>query len=62
MSHTTKIMDYEGFFGKAIIESIPGSFTICDINGRLICWNDYFRDKIIGKPESEMLHADAMEV
>jgi two-component system, cell cycle sensor histidine kinase and response regulator CckA len=62
MSDTKKIMDYEGFFGKAIIESIPGSFTICDSNGRLVCWNDYFRDTIIGKPESEMLHADAMEV
>lgn len=62
MLDTQRIMDYEGFFGKAIIESIPGSFTICDINGRLVCWNDYFRDKIIGKPESEMLHADAMEV
>jgi len=62
MYDTKRIMDYEGFFGKAIIESIPGSFTICDINGRLVCWNDYFRDNIIGKPENEMLHADAMEV
>jgi len=62
MYDTKRIMDYEGFFGKAIIESIPGSFTICDINGRLVCWNDYFRDKIFGKSESEMLHADAMEV
>lgn len=62
MFDTKKNMDYEGFFGKAIRESIPGSFAICDTNSRLVCWNDSFRDNIFGKSESEMLHADAMAV
>jgi len=62
MPDTKRNMEYEGVFGKSIIESIPGSFSICDVHGRLVCWNDYFRDNIIGKPESEMLNADAMDI
>ncbi|MEI6639163.1 MAG: PAS domain S-box protein [Chlorobium sp.] len=62
MPDTKRNTEYEGVFDKAIIESIPGSFSICDVNGRLVCWNDYFRDNIIGKPECEMLNTDAMEV
>ncbi len=55
-------VEYERVFGKAIIESIPGSFSISDANGRMVCWNDFFRDHIIGKPENKMLYTDGMEV
>ncbi|MEI7694388.1 MAG: ATP-binding protein [Chlorobium sp.] len=54
--------EYERYFGKAILESIPGFFSISDADGRMVCWNDTFRDKIIGKPESKMPQTDVTEI
>ena len=41
-------------FSKAVIESIPGTFSITDETGRHIRWNARYRDSVVGKPESEM--------
>ena len=45
---------------KAVIESIPGTFYMIDVNGRYSAWNAYQRDVIIGKPEYEMHEAEAI--
>ena len=58
----TRIEEYKQVFSKVIVESIPGSFSINDANGRLVWWNAYHRDEILGKPEDEMLFINAIEV
>ncbi|WP_449257998.1 PAS domain S-box protein [Chlorobium limicola] len=50
----------EQSFRKAVIESIPGTFYMIDIEGRYAAWNAYQRDVIIGKPEYEMREAEAI--
>ncbi|MGB7512479.1 MAG: GAF domain-containing protein, partial [Pelodictyon phaeoclathratiforme] len=52
----------ERAFTKAMVESLPGSFSINDAHGRLVWWNAYHRDVIVGKDESEMFETNAMEV
>ena len=54
--------EYESAFSKAVVESIPGSFSINDANGQLVWWNAYHRDEIVGKPEHEMLYTNALDV
>ncbi|NHQ60456.1 GAF domain-containing protein [Chlorobium sp. BLA1] len=53
---------YEQIFSKAIIDPFPGSFTINDANGRIVWWNAYYRDVILGLPESELAGYEAMKV
>ncbi len=57
-----RIKERESAFTKAMVESLPGSFSINDANGRLVWWNAYHRDEIVGKDESEMCYSDALEV
>ena len=54
--------EYESAFSKAVVESIPGSFSINDANGQLVWWNAYHRDEIVGKPENEMPYTNALDV
>ena len=54
--------EYESAFSKAVVESIPGSFSINDANGQLVWWNAYHRDEIVGKPEHEMPYTNALDV
>ncbi|MEI7933517.1 MAG: response regulator [Chlorobiaceae bacterium] len=54
--------EYESAFSKAVLESIPGSFSINDANGQLVWWNAYHRDEIVGKPEHEMPYTNALDV
>ncbi len=49
-------------FNNALIESFPGAFTVNDANGRLVSWNAFHRDELLGKPESEMKGIDALGV
>ena len=49
-----KIGQNEQAFSKTIIDSIPGSFYIVGTDGYYTGWNNYQRDKIVGKPENEM--------
>jgi PAS domain S-box-containing protein len=67
---TTDAISFEGerigvrerAFTKAMVESLPGSFSINDANGRLVWWNAYHRDEIVGKEDHEMFDTNAMEV
>ncbi len=52
---------HQKLFSTAVIESIPGGFYMLDSEGRLVVWNAYERDVIIGKPESEMPNTFAIE-
>ena len=52
----------ERAFNKIMIESLPGSFTINDANGRLVWWNTYHREELVGKGEREMYSTNALEV
>ncbi|MEI8032532.1 MAG: GAF domain-containing protein [Chlorobiaceae bacterium] len=49
-------------FNNALIDSFPGSFTISDVNGKLVSWNAFHRDELVGKPESEIAGIDAIDV
>jgi PAS domain S-box-containing protein len=53
---------FEQTFSKAIIDTFPGSFTINDANGRIVWWNAYYRDVIVGIPESELTGYEAIKV
>lgn len=46
---------------KAIINSIPGTFYMVGADGRYVGWNAYQRDEIVGKAESEMTDAYAID-
>ncbi|MEI6651071.1 MAG: ATP-binding protein [Chlorobiaceae bacterium] len=54
--------EYDSAFSNAVVESIPGSFSINDANGKLVWWNAYHRDEIVGKPEHEMPYTNALDV
>lgn len=54
--------EYDSAFSKAVLESIPGSFSINDANGKLVWWNACHRDEIVGKPENEMSSTNALDV
>ena len=56
------IGERERAFTKAMVESLPGSFSINDASGMLVWWNAYYRDEIVGKDEDEMSSTNAMEV
>ncbi|RTY39913.1 response regulator [Chlorobium phaeovibrioides] len=45
---------------KDVYELFPGSFSIMNAGGKLIAWNRYMRDVIIGRPEGEMSDVDGM--
>jgi PAS domain S-box-containing protein len=49
-------------FMDAVLDGFPGSFTVSDAEGRLVRWNDYHRDELVGKPEEEMAGIDALNV
>ncbi len=53
---------YKDIFGKSITENMPGSFSINDSSGRLVLWNQYHRDEIVGKSDHEMLFSNALEL
>jgi two-component system cell cycle sensor histidine kinase/response regulator CckA len=61
-AHGEVIRSHERAFTKAMVESLPGSFSINDANGKLVWWNAYYRDEIVGKEDAEMFFTDAMEV
>ncbi|NTW52625.1 MAG: PAS domain-containing protein [Chlorobiaceae bacterium] len=46
-------------FYKALLDAIPGSVYIMDARGGLVGWNNFTRDVIFGKPESEMHGTDS---
>jgi two-component system, cell cycle sensor histidine kinase and response regulator CckA len=52
---------YEQTFSKAVIDTFPGSFTVNDANGRIVWWNAYYRDVIVGIPESELNGFEAIK-
>ena len=52
----------ERAFTKIMIESLPGSFSISDANGRLVWWNTYHQEVLVGKDDSEMFSTNALEV
>jgi PAS domain S-box-containing protein len=51
----------ESELNNAIIEGIPGAFYILDETGRLVRWNAYERDEIIGKSDEECASVYALE-
>jgi len=51
----------EHALGNTIIDSIPGTFYMLDVNGRYVRWNTYQRDEIVGKSESQMVDANAID-
>ena len=51
----------EQTLNKTIIESIPGTFYMIDVNGRYARWNAYQRDVIVGKPESQIVATYALD-
>lgn len=53
---------HERVFMNDVLESIPGAFTVSDAEGKLVRWNAYHRDELVGKPEPEMAGTDAFEV
>lgn len=55
-------LQHERAFMNEVLESIPGAFTVSDVEGKLLRWNAYHRDELVGKPESEMAGTDAFEV
>ena len=52
----------ERAFTKVMIESLPGSFSISDANGRLVWWNTYHQKELVGKDDREMFSTNALEV
>ncbi len=48
----------EQAFNSALIDAIPGTFCLIDAHGRLVAWNNYLRDALFGKPESEIAGTD----
>jgi PAS domain S-box-containing protein len=53
--------EHDQVFSKALIDAIPGSFFLLDSNVRLVGWNAYLRDEIIGVSEREMAGLDALQ-
>jgi PAS domain S-box-containing protein len=51
----------EAALNRATIASVPGTFYMLDAAGRYVRWNDYQRDEIVGKPETEMAGFPAIE-
>jgi two-component system cell cycle sensor histidine kinase/response regulator CckA len=47
---------------KTIINSIPGAFYILDGEGQYVGWNNYLREKIVGKTDREMRSLKAIEL
>jgi two-component system, cell cycle sensor histidine kinase and response regulator CckA len=52
----------ERHFIEAVLESIPGSFTVSDVDGRLLKWNAFHRDEVVGKKDEEMAGTFAFDV
>ncbi len=52
----------ERHFIEAVLESIPGSFTVSDAQGALLKWNAFHRDEVVGKREEEMAGTFAFDV
>ena len=46
---------------ETLIDSLPGTFYMLDATGRYVRWNAYQRDEIVGKPESQMAEANALD-
>ncbi|NTW52711.1 MAG: PAS domain S-box protein [Chlorobiaceae bacterium] len=51
----------EKVFSKSVINAIPGSFYVIDPGGKFTAWNNYIRDQVVGKHESEMGDIIGME-
>ena len=54
--------EHEWAFTKAMAESLPGSFSISDANGKLVWQNAYYRDEIVGKDQLENFSTNVLEV
>jgi len=61
MKEVQDVAKHEQQLTLAVIESIPGAFFMLDKNGRLVRWNAYERDEIIGKPDALIAGTDALE-
>ncbi|NTW84312.1 MAG: PAS domain S-box protein [Chlorobiaceae bacterium] len=48
-------------FSDALIDAVPGAFFMLDARGCYVLWNDFQRDIVAGKPESEMPKTFAIE-
>ncbi|NMW21174.1 MAG: diguanylate cyclase [Chlorobiaceae bacterium] len=55
-------MRKDEYFITTLIGSLPGIFYVLAANTQFVMWNDYLRDVIMGKSESEMASISALEV
>ena len=53
--------EQEEKFRKVIFNTIPGMFYLMEGSGLFVLWNDYLRDVVMGKTESEMASTNALE-
>jgi two-component system, cell cycle sensor histidine kinase and response regulator CckA len=60
--HTVQLLQHERQLMNAVLENLPGSFALTDGDGRLLRWNAYHRDVLVGKTDEEMIRKDAFEV
>jgi len=51
----------EQIINQTIIESVPGTFYMIDVNGRYARWNAYQRDVIVGKPDNLVASTNALD-
>lgn len=51
----------EWVYVRDVYDTIPGAFAIIDARGRLLAWNRYEAEVIIGKPDGELLGLDGFE-
>ena len=47
-------LNKERGFTQSVIEAIPGAFYVINTSGKFTVWNQFMREQIVGKPESEM--------
>ncbi len=51
----------EQALNRTLVESIPGTFYMIDVNGRYARWNAYQREVIVGKPDSQVAATHALD-
>jgi len=59
--HAQEAEKQEQALSKNVIDSIPGTFYMLDENGRYVRWNNYQRDEIVGKSESQIGDTNAID-
>ena len=45
----------------AIIAAVPGTFFVLDAAGRIVRWNNYLRDEIVGQPDNQVAGTSALD-